>query len=87
MEEVFPVLAGIVVGLATSGVKLAWLRSVLVAFLGMGFGLVASWISGELAISWTYVLIDIAQVLGAAAMTIAGIAVWGRRVGSRVAHQ
>jgi hypothetical protein len=60
MEEVFPVLAGVVVGLAAHSVTSVWLRLSLLVLFGLAFGVVASWISGELAISWTYVLIDIA---------------------------
>jgi hypothetical protein len=86
MGEVFPVLAGVVVGLATNSVRLVWLRIFLLVLLGLGFGVVASWISGELATSWTYVLIDIAQVIGAGAMTIVGITVWHRRLASRMAR-
>jgi hypothetical protein len=87
MEEVFPVLAGVALGLATNGVKLGWLRSILIAFLGLAFGLVASWISGELAISWTYALIDVAQVIGVAVMTVVGLAVWRRRLRSKLARE
>jgi len=83
MEEVFPVLAGVVVGLAAYGVRSVWLRLFLLVLFGLGFGVVASWISGELAISWTYALIDVAQVMGVGAMTIVGITVWRRRLVSR----
>lgn len=79
MEEVFPVLAGVAVGLAIHSVRLVWLRISLLVLLGLGLGAVASWISGELEISWVYVLIDSAQVLGAGAMTTVGIAFWRRR--------
>jgi hypothetical protein len=61
MEEVFPVLAGVVVGLVTSRVMQTWLRVIAVVLLGLAFGAIASWISGELALSWVYVVIDTAQ--------------------------
>ena len=51
MEEVFPVLAGVVVGLVTSSVRLVWLRILLLVLAGIGFGVTASWIGGELATS------------------------------------
>jgi hypothetical protein len=86
MEEVFPVLAGVAVGLATHSVRLVWPRISLLVLLGLGFGVIASWISGELAISWVYVLIDIAQVIGAGAMTTVGIIVWRRRRALRMAR-
>ena len=72
MDEVFPVLAGIGLGLATSAVRANWLKSLLLAVLGLAIGATASWVSGELAISWVYVLIDTAQVVGASMLSLDG---------------
>ena len=69
MDEVFPVLAGVVLGLATFTLRRMWLRVVVVGILGAGLGAAASWISGELAVSRFYVLIDAAQVIVAAVLT------------------
>ena len=41
MDEVFPVLAGIVVGMATHRVHRMWLRVCLVAALALAFGAAA----------------------------------------------
>jgi len=79
MDEVFPVLAGIVVGLATHRVHPMWLRGCLVAVLALLFGAIASWVSGELAIGRIYVLIDAAQVGVAAVMTAVLVRAWRRR--------
>ena len=79
MDEVVPVLAGIALGLATSGVRAIWLRAVLIVVLGVAIGWVASWISGELAISWVYVFIDTVQVIGASVLAGALVTVWLRR--------
>jgi hypothetical protein len=79
MDEVFPVLAGIVVGMAIHRVHSMWLRGCLVAVLALLFGAIASWVSGELAISGIYVLIDAAQVGVAAVMTAVLVRVWRRR--------
>jgi hypothetical protein len=49
VEEVFPVLSGVVIGLATFHVRRRWLNIALVGSLGLAFGAMASWISGELA--------------------------------------
>ena len=68
MDEVFPVLSGIVVGLVLGFIP-SRLRMRALGVLSMAFGILASWTSGELAISGTYVLIDAAQVLGAALLT------------------
>jgi len=84
MDEVFPVLAGVIVGLViptvVSSSRVRWI--VLVA-LSVVLGAVASWISGELAISAAYLLIDIAQVLGAAMATMVLVGVWRRRRSAR----
>jgi len=86
MEEVFPVLAGVVVGLVSDSVRLLWRRVLLLVLAGIGFGVTASWISGELAMSWIYVLIDTAEVIVVAAMTIVGTTVWRRRHAAKMAR-
>jgi hypothetical protein len=84
MDEVFPVLAGVIVGLVVPAVVLSSnVRWVALVALSMILGVVASWISGELAVSAAYVLIDIAQVLGAAAATTVLVGLWRRRRSAR----
>ena len=85
MDEVFPALAGIALGLATSAVRTSWSRRPLIAVFGVAIGATASWISGELAISWIYVLIDTAQVVGASVLTGILVTVWLRRRRARSA--
>ena len=79
MDEVFPVLAGIGLGLATGAVRANWSKGLLIAVLGLAIGATASRVSGELAISWVYVLIDTAQVVGASVLTGILVTVWVRR--------
>jgi hypothetical protein len=79
MDEVFPVLAGIALGLGTYAVRSNWLRVAVVTILGLALGAMASWASGELALSWVYVLIDTAQVVGAAIISGLLVRVWLRR--------
>jgi len=86
MEEVFPVLAGVVVGLVTSRVMQTWLRVIAVVLLGLAFGAIASWISGELAVSWVYVVIDTAQVIGVSVMITVLVRAWRRRLAARMAR-
>ena len=86
MDEVFPVLAGIVLGLATFTLRRIWLRVAVVAVLGVGLGAAASWISGELAVSPFYVLVDAAQVIVAAFLTGVLVRYWLRRRARSVAH-
>jgi hypothetical protein len=84
MDEVFPVLAGVIVGLVVPTVvsPSRWRWHVMVV-LSAVLGAVATWVSGELAISAAYLLVDIAQVLAAAVATAGLIGVWRRR---RSAH-
>jgi hypothetical protein len=66
VDEVFPLLGGIVVGLACSQLP-AMLSRFMVLLLAVAVGVTASYISGELAADWRFVLIDIGEVLLAAA--------------------
>ena len=70
LDEVFPVLAGIALGLVTWRVHRRWLRACLLLSSSLLIGAIASWISGELAVSAWYLLIDYAQVLIVAWMTL-----------------
>jgi hypothetical protein len=79
MDEVFPVLGGIALGLATFPVRPMWLRALVVGIVGVGIGAVASWISGELAVSRLYLLVDAAQVIVAAVFTGGLVDLWLRR--------
>ena len=79
MDEVFPVLAGVALGLEFHHITSSGLRIALLLVLSLAFGVVASWISGELTISWVYILIDAAQVLIAAVLTAALVVAWRRR--------
>jgi hypothetical protein len=78
MDEVFPVLSGIAVGLVLGMVR-PRLRMVASAVLGIALGILTSWSSGELALSWIYALIDTAQVMGAALLTSALAGRWRQR--------
>lgn len=83
MEEVFPVLGGIIVGLVAERMRSTTLRAVMIVVLGIAFGIAASWLAGELAISWIYILIDTAQVIVAAVATVVLIRMWRRRLARR----
>ena len=85
MEEVFPVLAGIAVGLVAERVSSNILRGLLIGALGITLGLLASWLAGELAISWIYALIDTTQVIVAAVATLGLVVRWRRRGARRIA--
>jgi hypothetical protein len=79
MDEVFPVVAGIALGFAVGRLSTPVLRAVAIAVFGLALGTTASWMSGELAINWIYVLIDTLQVAVASVMTLGLVAAWRRR--------
>jgi len=79
MNEVFPVVAGIVSGLFMFSAIPTRLRTVMLIACSVIFGAVAAWISGELLVSWTFLAIDIALVLLTASATFLVLAVWYQR--------
>jgi hypothetical protein len=78
MEEVIPVGSGVVLGLIIAYGIGARFRLGALAGGSIVLGLAASWLTGELAVSWVYVLIDSAQVLVAAALAWVLAARWRR---------
>ena len=78
MDEVFPVASGVVLGLAIACLIPGRFRVWVLGSFSVLLGAAASWISGELAISCTYLLIDVGQVLAASAMTWILAARWRR---------
>ncbi|HEV8308505.1 MAG TPA: hypothetical protein VGW35_12655 [Methylomirabilota bacterium] len=78
MEEVFPVASGVVLGLAVPYLVQRRFRGWVLGGSSVLLGVTASWISGELAVSWFYPVIDVAQVLAAGAMTGVLAARWRR---------
>ncbi|HEY0632786.1 MAG TPA: hypothetical protein VGC98_12080 [Thermoleophilaceae bacterium] len=61
MTELVPIAAGIVLGLVAGSVWPAW-RVSTIALLSVVLGTAASAVTGELDLSWTYVLVDIPEV-------------------------
>ena len=78
MNEVFPLVAGLVVGLLVQKARATWLKVVALVILCMLFGAIASYISGELAVSWGFLSVDAALVWLGAALSIVLIAGWRR---------
>jgi hypothetical protein len=78
MNEVFPLVAGLVVGLLVQKVRTTWLKVVTLVILCMLFGVIASYISGELAVSWGFLSVDATIVWLGAALSIVLIAGWRR---------
>ena len=79
MNEVFPVVAGALVGVSVARLVAGRLRWLVLVALSLGIGVVASAISGELELSWGFVPVDTAQALVVAVLASAASAAWQRR--------
>lgn len=62
MQEIFPIAAGVVAGLLALRVANARLRTLAFVVLSVLLGATATIISGEFAISWEFLLVDIPLV-------------------------
>ncbi|MEZ4523547.1 MAG: hypothetical protein R3A46_18165 [Thermomicrobiales bacterium] len=82
MGEIFPIAAGIALGMVALRIMDVRLRAATIAVMSVVFGVIATAISGEALISWAFVLIDIPLVLVAALATV----VIAPRVIERLAH-
>jgi hypothetical protein len=79
MNEILPVMAGVVIGLIIPHLKSKSLAAVTLIVLSILCGAVASWITGELRVSWGYLLIDSIQVAAAAFLMSVLVVRWRRR--------
>jgi hypothetical protein len=68
MNEVFPIVSGLVIGLLV-GLLRPSLRLGMAVLLSVFFGVVATVVSGEFRISWGYLLVDIPLVAGSAGLS------------------
>lgn len=79
MNEIFPVVAGMLLGFAALRIDSVGLRVFVLAVTSVLLGVVATIISGEALISWAFVLIDIPLVLASAVAVIIATYAWHRR--------
>lgn len=70
MHEIFPVVAGVLVGVIAMRIASLQVRAIVIALLSVLFGVAASAVSGELALSWEFVLVDIPLVAISALATV-----------------
>jgi len=83
MNEIFPVLAGTLIGVVIPYLTTLRRGIALLVVLSMVFGVVASSISGELRESWVYILVDSAQVAVAGGLMWVLAARWRNRAASK----
>lgn len=62
MQEILPISAGVVVGLLCWRISSVRRRAVALVLLSVIFGFLASLLTGELALTWGFLLIDIPLV-------------------------
>jgi hypothetical protein len=79
VHEIFPIVAGIAIGLGVLRIASPRLRTLAFVVLCVLAGVAATFISGEALISWAFVLIDIPLVMLAAIGTVV--------LAPRVAHR
>ena len=68
MGEVFPIVAGVIIGLIVSrigAVRARWITAIILTLVA---GVAATFLSGEAEESWAFVLVDIGLVAVAAAI-------------------
>ena len=70
MGELFPVVAGVCIGLIMQRLTTSRMRITALVVLSILAGFTASYISGELFVSWDFLLFDIPLVF------IAAVATW-----------
>ena len=80
MHEVFPIVAGILVGAIASRVAAARLRYLVGAVLTVLFGAAATMLSGEALESWAFALVDIALVAAVAVIAYGVVTLVSRRL-------
>jgi hypothetical protein len=79
VHEVFPVLAGAAIGAVVARFLGGRMLAMTLAAVSVIAGVLASFISGELALSWGFVPVDVLQVLLVAVVTSGLVRVWQRR--------
>lgn len=85
MQEILPISAGVVVGLICWRIASLRLRTAALVILSVVFGFLASLLTGELALTWGFLLIDIPLVFLVAVGTtlLASYLVRARRTANR----
>ena len=78
MNEIFPIAAGIMIGVLTLRIRPGRFRIAALLGLGILFGALATIVSGEVELSWGFFPIDIALVLVAAVATAMLVTGWQR---------
>jgi hypothetical protein len=79
MSEALPVASGLLIGLAVLRISNLRVRTIVLVALSLFVGVMASYISGELFVSWDFLFVDIPLVFLSAVVATLGLAWWKRR--------
>ncbi len=79
LREVLPVAGGVLAALLASRIAVPRLRYIVLAVAAVVLGVTATVISGEAAVSWAYLLVDIGEVVLAMVVTTVLLGVLGRQ--------
>ena len=79
MHEIFPIAGGMVIGLIAQHLVTTQLRIATLVLGSTIFGATASFVSGELLVSWAYLAFDTSQVLIVGCANMILVATWRRR--------
>jgi hypothetical protein len=77
--EILAIVAGVVIGLIAARLSSTALKIATIIMGSVAVGAIVSSFSGELSISWGFLVFDIGQVLIAAAVAMTLSAVWRNR--------
>jgi len=83
MQELFPLAAGALIGLAVQWVPGHRLRAFVLVALCLLAGTLASYISGELAVSPAFISVDTVLVFVGALVAVGAMMLWRRRTATR----
>ena len=80
MQEIFPLACGLAIGLLVQQIASIRLRTAALVVLCLIFGAIASYISGELEVSWGFLSVDMALVWLGALLAVGAATIWRRRL-------
>jgi hypothetical protein len=86
VQELFPLAAGVTMALVEQQIATPRIRIIILVVLSPLFGTIASFISGELAESWGFILVDTALVLLGWALARVVFVLWRLRVRRYSSH-
>lgn len=79
MQELFPIVAGIIAAVATRQMIEPRARLATLVAVSLVGGFLASMLSGKMMISWGFIWVDALIVLAAAGVTVVAMTVWTRQ--------